>query len=165
AVVTRGPYLQIPTSSSIIVRWRTDVATSSQVAYGPMPGSLSSTVDDATLTTEHIVTVSGLSADTQYYYSVGEIGTPLAGDTPGHYFRTAPTTGTAKPLRFWSIGDAGFTGPALDAVRDAYATFAGTSAADLFLLLGDNAYNNGTDLQYQAAVFEDNAAILRPTPL
>jgi hypothetical protein len=165
AVVTRGPYLQIPTSSSIIVRWRTDVATSSQVAYGPMPGSLSSTVDDATLTTEHIVTVSGLSADTQYYYSVGEIGTPLAGDTPGHYFRTAPTTGTAKPLRFWSIGDAGFTGPDLDAVRDAYATFAGTSAADLFLLLGDNAYNNGTDLQYQAAVFEEHAAMLRTTPV
>src|SRR4029450_7176925 len=81
AVVTRGPYLQIPTSSSIIVRWRTDDPTTSQVAYGPMPGSLSSTVDDGTSTTEHIVTVSGLSADTQYYYSVGEIGVPLAGDT------------------------------------------------------------------------------------
>jgi hypothetical protein len=68
-------------------------------------------------------------------------------------------------MRFWSIGDAGFTGPDLDAVRDAYALFAGTSAADLFLLLGDNAYTFGNDSEYQAAVFDEHAAMLRRTPV
>ena len=68
-------------------------------------------------------------------------------------------------MRIWSIGDAGFTGANLDAVRDAYATFAGTSAADLFLLLGDNAYLHGTDAQYQAAVFDEHAVMLRTTPV
>jgi hypothetical protein len=165
AVVTRGPYFQIPTASSIIVRWRTDVATTSQVAYGPAPGSLTQTVDDGTLTTEHVVTLSGLTDDTQYFYSVGEIGTPLVGDTSSHYFRTAPATGSARPMRFWSIGDAGFTGANLNAVRDAYGTFAGTSAADLFLLLGDNAYLTGTDAQYQAAVFDTHSVMLRTTPV
>jgi hypothetical protein len=32
--VTRGPYLQQQTDHSIIVRWRTDVATDSVVRYG-----------------------------------------------------------------------------------------------------------------------------------
>lgn len=165
AVVTRGPYLQLPTASSIIVRWRTDVVTTSEVAYGSAPGSLTQTVNDGIPTTEHVIALSGLATDTQYFYSVGEIGTPLVGDTSGHYFRTAPATGTARPMRLWSIGDAGFTGPDLDAVRDAYAVFAGTSAADLFLLLGDNAYVFGTDANYQAAVFDEHAVMLRTTPV
>lgn len=165
AVVTRGPYLQIPTASSIIVRWRTDVLTTSRVAYGAAPGMLTQMVDDAVPTTEHIVSVTGLSADTLYYYSVGEIGTPLEGDDSAYFFRSAPVTGTAKTMRLWSIGDAGFTGPNLDAVRDAYGVFAGTTSADLFLLLGDNGYLLGNDNNYQAAVFNEHAIMLQTTPV
>jgi hypothetical protein len=87
------------------------------------------------------------------------------GDDADHFFATAPTPGTPKPLRFWAIGDAGFTGSNLDAVRDAYATLNGSSAADLFLLLGDNAYILGTDAQYQAAVFDEHADMLRTSPV
>ena len=47
ATVVRGPYLQQPTSASMILRWRTDVATNSRVRYGASPGSLSQTVDIA----------------------------------------------------------------------------------------------------------------------
>ena len=96
----------------------------------------------AGMTTEHVVTVTGLLSGTQYYYSVGEIGTPLAGDDADHHFRTAPVPGTAVPMRLWSIGDAGFVGANLDSVRDAYGVFNGTTAADLFLLLGDNVYGS-----------------------
>ena len=32
AVVTRGPYLQMGSHNRIVVRWRTDVATNSQVS-------------------------------------------------------------------------------------------------------------------------------------
>lgn len=169
AVVTRGPYLQMPGPNSIVVRWRTDVPTTSQVAYGAAVGALSTTVDDPTLTTEHIVPIAGLAPDTTYVYSVGEIGLPLAGDDAMHTFRTAPSPGTARPLRIWSIGDAGwYTGPNAGnapAVRDAYAAYAGTSAADLFLLLGDNAYVFGTDADYQVAVFDFHEEMLRRTPV
>ena len=34
AFVTRGPYLQLGTTNSIVVRWRTNVPTTSQVSYG-----------------------------------------------------------------------------------------------------------------------------------
>ena len=163
--VTRGPYLQRPTPTGMIVRWRTDVATTSRVAYGAAPGSLTTTVDDGASTTEHVVTLTGLTPATTYYYSVGSITTPLAGNDSNHFFATAPPTGSPRRLRIWTIGDAGFTGTDLDAVRDAYVTHTGSSHADLFLLLGDNAYLLGTDAQYQAAVFNEHAAMLRSTPV
>jgi hypothetical protein len=149
----------------MIVRWRTDTPTPSRVEYGPAPGALASSVDDAVPTTEHVVTVSGLVPDTQYYYAVGSPAGALVGDDADHHFSTAPIPGTPKALRMWAIGDAGFTGPNLNAVRDAYAAFNGSSSADLFLLLGDNAYLFGTDAQYQAAVFDAHAAMLRTTPV
>jgi Calcineurin-like phosphoesterase/Purple acid Phosphatase, N-terminal domain len=165
ATVTRGPYLQTPTPTGMIVRWRTDVATDSRVAWGPAPGVRAGTADDPTPVTDHVVPVTDLAPDTVYYYAVGTTGGPLAGDDADHHFRTAPAPGTSRPMRFWTIGDAGFTGANLDAVRDAYAAFNGTSAADLFLLLGDNAYLFGTDAQYQAAVFDEHRAMLRTTPV
>lgn len=165
AVVTRGPYLQMPSPSGMVVRWRTDVPTTSRVTYGDAPTALFETADDPTLTTEHAVALTGLTAGTTAYYAVGEIGLPLAGGDADHYLRTAPPTGSHAPFRIWSIGDAGFTGPGLDAVRDAFATYNGGSATDLFLLLGDNAYVSATDAQYQAAVFDEHAAMLRTTPV
>src|SRR5438046_1181170 len=38
--VVRGPYLQLGTPSSVIVRWRTDVATTGRVHYGNDAGNL-----------------------------------------------------------------------------------------------------------------------------
>src|SRR3954463_8517222 len=68
ANVTRGPYLQMGTPTSIVVRWRTDTASDSFVRFGPAPGSLTSFKGDATVTTEHTITVDQLSPDTLYYY-------------------------------------------------------------------------------------------------
>jgi hypothetical protein len=163
--ITRGPYLQKTTTSGITVRWRTDVATDSRVQYGAAPGSLTNTVDDLSSTTEHIVPISGLSSDTRYYYSVGiATGTSagiLAGDDADHYFRTFPPAGPARPTRMWVIGDAGFAGANLNAVRDAYANYNAGNETDLFLLMGDNAYVLATDADYQAALFDTHADLLQ----
>jgi tetratricopeptide (TPR) repeat protein len=43
-VVVRGPYLQLGTSSSVVVRWRTDVSSNSRVRYGLSEGALTETV-------------------------------------------------------------------------------------------------------------------------
>src|SRR5436309_2868654 len=79
AQVTRGPYLQTGTPSSVIVRWRTDLATDSRVRYGTTVGSLTSNADNPLPATEHEVAVSGLAADTLYYYSIGTSSATLAG--------------------------------------------------------------------------------------
>lgn len=46
ASLTRGPYLQMPTPTSIHVRWRTDTPENSRVEYGASAGTLDSTQDD-----------------------------------------------------------------------------------------------------------------------
>jgi hypothetical protein len=68
SAITRGPYLQTGTPSSVRVRWRTDAATDSRVRYGTAVGALDQIADNLTQTTEHEVVVSGLSPSTTYYY-------------------------------------------------------------------------------------------------
>ena len=163
--LTRGPYLQLGTPTSMVVRWRIDVASNSRVRHGAGPGNLNSVVDNSTLTTEHEVQVTGLSPDTLYYYSVGTTTTNLAGDDTNHFFITSPSPGTAVPTRIWVLGDSGTQTSAQDAVRDAYYQVNGSRPTELWLMLGDNAYNSGTDAEYQGAVFDVYPEILRTSVL
>jgi hypothetical protein len=164
AAVTRGPYLQIGTPSSMIVKWRTDVATDSRVRYGLDPLALNSFKDVAASTTEHEVPITGLLANTKYFYSIGTTTTVLAGDA-SYYFYTSPVSGVATPTRVWVLGDSGTANASAAAVRDAYINLTGTQYTDLWLMLGDNAYNSGTDAEFQAAVFNMYPTMLRISPL
>ncbi len=82
-------------STSAEIRWSTDLASDSEVAYGTSPASLASLVTDPLLRTSHALDLIGLQADTLYYYdvlSVDGLGHRTR-DTNGgrHYtFRTAP---------------------------------------------------------------------------
>lgn len=169
ASLTRGPYLQMGTPTSMRVRWRTDTATDSRVRFGSAPNALNLLADDAALTTEHSVTIAGLSPHTTYYYAIGSTTALLAGGDANHTFVTAPAVGSTPPLRVWVLGDAGWAGVGLPegqrAVRDAYYAFNGTQRTDLWLMLGDNAYNNGTDPEYQAGLFDVYQAMLRQSVL
>ncbi len=163
--VTRGPYLQQGTPTSVIVQWRTVRATDSRVRYGDAPGNLTSMVDVAGSTTEHAVTLTGLAADTTYYYSIGSSTEVFEGDDAEHFFLTSPVAGTAKPTRIWVLGDSGTANANAQAVANAYVSFTGSTHTDLWLMLGDNAYNDGTDSQYQAAVFDMYPEMLRKSVL
>ncbi len=155
-IVTRGPYLQIPTHNSIVIRWRTDQPTDSKVSYGPSIGALSLTADDATQTVEHSVLLTGLSPFTKYFYSIGSSTHELSGPGTDHHFTTSPVPGTVQPIRVWAIGDFGKANTREQAVRDAYLNYTGNAHTDVWLWLGDNVYDTGTDQEYQTKVF-DNA--------
>ena len=160
-VMTRAPYLQAGWATGGVVRWRTDLAAGSRVRYGTSLAAMTSIADDATATVEHAVTLTGLTPSTRYYYSVGTVeGAFTGGGTAEFSFVTSPPPGTAQPTRIWVIGDAGLAGPDTARVRDAYASYTGARGTDLWLMLGDNAYNEGTDDQYQRAVFEMYPALL-----
>jgi acid phosphatase type 7 len=164
ATVIRGPYLQMATPTSMVVRWRTNVPTDRRVRYGESPASLSRVADGAGMGTEHEVRLTGLLPATRYYYSVGTTTAPLAGDA-SYVIVTPPAPGTAKPTRIWVIGDAGTASGNQVAVRDAYLGYTGARATDFWLMLGDNAYPNGADDKYQAAVFDVYASLLRQSPV
>lgn len=163
--LTRGPYLQLATPESITVRWRTDAPTASSVDYGLAPDALSSQSTLAPLTTEHIVTLGGLTPDTIYYYAVGSGTGHLAGADADHYFLTPPLAGTDQPTRVWVLGDSGTADASAQAVREAYLARTGSIYTDLWLMLGDNAYTSGTDAQYQDAVFDMYPTLLRTSVL
>lgn len=163
--ITRGPYLQKGSTDRVTVRWRTDVAANSRVQFGAAPGNLTSIVDDPAMVTEHLVELTSLSAATTYYYSIGTTAGVLAGDDSNHFFVTHPPIGTDQPLRIWVLGDSGTANSNAAAVRNAYETFTGATHTDLWLMLGDNAYNTGLDIEYQAAVFDMYPAMLRKSVL
>ena len=162
--VIRGPYLQQGADSSIIIKWRTDVATTSSVDFGATQGNLDQNVVDSASTTEHEVQLTGLTPYTSYFYSIGDSSGPLAGDDTYH-FRTSPNPGLAKPTRIWVIGDSGTANANARAVRDSYKAYTGANETHLWLMLGDNAYNDGKDSEYQNAVFNTYPEILQQVPL
>jgi hypothetical protein len=160
--ISRGPYLQSGSSTSIVVRWRTDWGVDSVVRYGTNSGVPGSSITNAAPTIDHELDLTGLQADTTYFYSVGS-STQTFGVGPEYFFRTAPRS--TRPVRFWVIGDAGTADDNQRAVRDAYHSATGAKHTDLFLMLGDNAYGNGLDHEYQRAVFNIYPTLLRQTPV
>jgi len=163
ATVVRGPYLQLGTSKSVVIKWRTNLATDSRVNYGLSQNTLNSATSDTTTLTDHEVALNGLSPFTKYFYSVGSSTDILAGGDSAHFFVTAPTIGTVQPIRIWAIGDAGTATLGQEEVRDAYYAHIGQNHTDVWLQLGDNAYNSGTDAEYQNAVFNVYQKLLKKT--
>ncbi len=159
--VTRGPYLQLGTPTSAIVRWRTSVATNSAVRYGTSLGNLNETASDGTETTEHVVPITGLLPNTKYYYSIGTTAETMEGDASDYYIHTAK--GPGEPIRIWAIGDFGNGSSGQRQVRDRYYEYADATHTDVWLQLGDNAYNDGTDNEYQTKNFDVYTELYRNT--
>jgi len=154
ATIVRGPYVQNGTPTSAVVMWRTDQPTASHLWLGATTATLQLVASDPTPRTDHAVQVTGLPPETTFQYRVGDASGILPGQTTAQAFRTLPPVGAVRPLRAWVLGDMGFGSVPQLAVRDAFDAFAATRPADAILMLGDNAYYIGTDLEYQVGVFD-----------
>ncbi len=172
----RGPYLQLQKPRDISIRWRTDESVlACTLAIGDAPDEISRSVSARELPTrswgvrDWIATVDKLEPDQRYFYTVTSSGLTLYGGDDGHHFTTAPEGGTARPFRFWVLGDGGTNrrgsiDPGAVRARDGFRRYSG-DRVDGVLLLGDNAYTGGTDRQYQTAFFEVYAAVLARVPV
>jgi len=281
--IIRGPYLQMGTTNSMVVRWRTDLPAGNTVSYGSTPTRLSRTARANGTFTEHAVQFTNLAPGTKYYYALGATDTPLlvrwtnniafitstnsriyvnkpgtreqvavgnkdtfifsivkkkltvvdldrtfianttntalvvntpnnavlvtitnnnlfvtttnhvewregsrpagrwrnvaqnfhvgttnlirTGGDSNTFFVTHPLIGTPRPTRIWVLGDPGTRKKAERDVRDAYYKWTGDRHTDLWLILGDIAYNSGNDSEYQGAVFQIYDAMLRKSVL
>ena len=155
ANVDRGPYLQKGTPNSVVVKWRTLVPTESIINYGTSLGNLNQTISDNTPKIEHEIEVNGLTASTTYYYEIANSSTVLVPEASDLSFRTHPISGNSQTYTFWALGDPGTANNNQRAVRDAYYSYIGSNPTDGIIFLGDNAYNDGTDAEYQTAMFEN----------
>ncbi|MEO5905125.1 MAG: metallophosphoesterase family protein [Saprospiraceae bacterium] len=155
SVITRGPYLQRATSSSLIVRWRTNIPTESIIDYGSSLNSLNLSVSDFVLKTEHAHVISGLAPASTYFYQIRNTTDTLVFPAADVYFKTYPLSGAEHSLTAWILGDCGTADNNARKVRNAYNNYIGTSHTDMMLFLGDNAYLDGTDTEYQTAIFQN----------
>ena len=161
--LVRHPYLQLGTPTSMSIVWETDLPSDSMVHYGLSPSSLDLWALQASPDTQHLITLTGLSPETKYYYDVGTATRVLAGGDADHYFVTSPPVGASTPSRVWIVGDSGTGGTSQAQVRDAMLAETGAEAPNLFLHLGDMAYPTGTDQQLTDHFFAPYRAILRNT--
>ena len=152
AVVTVGPYLQSPTPNSIKIKWRSDVAATSKITYGTDAANLNQTVTDTANTTWHTVLISGLAPFTKYFYAVYNDNTFAEGGDSEHSFKTFPVSTESGHVRAWAIGDFGKGNVKEQRVRDSYPF--DSVETNLWLWLGDNVYENGTEQEYLTQVFD-----------
>lgn len=164
-VLVRGPYLQVATSNSMIIRWRTDMLDVSFVRYGKELGKLDQLAGTDFRTSEHIVTLSGLQPQTKYYYMIEGFKDTLQGDKNNH-FTTLPPVGKEDKYRIGVYGDCGSISVNQSDARDQFEKYLGNNLLNAWILLGDNAYSFGKDAEYQAHffnIYKDN--LLRKSPL
>lgn len=164
--LVRGPYLNMVYTGSATVRWRTDSATISTVKYGTDKNNLNQVVSLANQVIDHIVTLQNLAPDTKYYYSVGYGGIVLQADSQ-NYFRTAPISNPNydKPIRMWAVGDMAKGNPRQIEMMNAFSKYVDTNYIDGYVMLGDNAYDNGYDIDYQLRFFDYYKNHIKHIPL
>ncbi len=165
-------FLQQVSSTSAIVKWRSgpdliSVGTNSQNLNQQFSAQDSEgNHKEAKLT--------GLKADTTYYYSVGSANALTDNQAKSYQFHTSPVKGEIPShgkTRIWLVGDSGTVTDAgkhdgeAQQVLDGFTTFNQDQPLDLFVMLGDNAYTVGRDADYQKSVFELYPSILSTTPV
>ena len=153
--ITRGPYLQKGTTTSVIVKWRTSTNIASIIEYGN-DSNYSLTISESTPKTEHELEITGLNPNTKYFYRIGTNGSLLSG-AADIFFKTHPTIGNSNPYTFWILGhtgEGGVNNPNAVAVRDAYYSYIGSNDTDGIILNGDNGGVQGEDSDYQAKIFD-----------
>lgn len=160
STIVTGPYLQLPLPNGIQVRWKTNTSELGKVCFSssgpitvPNPGTCVSEFGSTTL--DHKINLTGLSANTKYYYSIENTSNTLFEGTSEHYFNTPPTSvDNAKTTRIWVTGDASqdhYTLVQPD-VLTAFENHKSTNSIptlDLWLLLGDIGNEFGTEIEYQ----------------
>jgi 3',5'-cyclic AMP phosphodiesterase CpdA len=163
--LVRGPYLQVGTPNSMMVRWRTNELDVGFVRYGTNPDQLDKIAGNSSRTKEHIVTLSDLKPYTKYYYMIEGFKDTLQYDKNNH-FTTLPKVGEKNKYRIGVFGDCGTSSTNQLNTRNQFEKYLGNDPLTAWILLGDNAYSFGTDAEYQANFFntyKDN--LLKKAPV
>ncbi len=129
----RGPFVANASSNSMQVVWRTPVDADSMVEFGT-DQNLEAEVSDSSLTTNHVLTLTGLLPGTEYFYRIRSATGEVAAVSPVFSFHTFKPSGDFTFL---------VTGDTEDGSTKKYqlARIMEQSQADLVLHCGDLMYN------------------------
>jgi PKD repeat protein len=158
-VLTRGPYLQAATSSSIVLVCRTNVASALTLRWGEHAGDWDGETSSPAGTT-HVFALDGLRAETRFHYELAAGATILAGGAE-HVFRTSPPRESRAPFRFLAWGDSGNGSPGQRQVAEWMLRVVPEPV--LALGLGDLVYEEGEWENYDPHLFAPYRALFRRT--
>jgi acid phosphatase type 7 len=177
--IVRGPYLQKASSNSITIRWRTKRPSIGIVKL--YTNDSEQYYKDLVMKTEHEINISGLDASEKYNYSIHSLNKNkkerIANLSKEEIFsfKTFPDNKLSES-NILILGDPGVSSDSSiprkfrnqqGQVINGFNHFIQCNNIDLdfVLTLGDNAYHNGTDKEFQKGFFEPYADLIANTPL
>ncbi len=184
---SRAPYVQMSRPTGIEIVWRTEGEIDPIVRFGRAFDRLDRQVDrsirvkevardrselrDPTAylhsaprgTRQYEASLDDLEAGTTYFYAIYDGVDRLTPVNPTYRFRTHPKAGEVADVLFWVVGDSGTGEERQSEVHEAMLLHTGKNdrSIDLALHVGDMAYENGTDAQFQEHYFEMYEPTLR----
>jgi len=179
--LTREPYIQLATESSQVIVWRSNSEVKPVIRIGKSLDKLEVQKQEIIVkhnaqlaqgkpvnvapkgTIQYEAYLSGLEADTTYYYAIYHGDKRVTPSDESYYFKTHPKIGTKTKSRFWIVGDSGTGGKAQRQVHDGIKIFMGKEKFDGFLHVGDMAYGSGTDKEFSKKFFPFYETTLRNT--
>jgi hypothetical protein len=129
----RGPFVANASTNSIQVIWRTPVASDSVVEFGTNQ-TMEAEISDAALTTNHVLTLTGLLPGTEYSYRIRSTAGEVVAVSPVFSFHTFKPSGD---FTFLVTGDGGDGAVAKYQVCNLMAQ----TPADLAFYCGDIVYD------------------------
>jgi hypothetical protein len=185
----RTPYVQLATPHSIYVVWRTETSSIPVVRFGKVLDKLDGVVSGSAISIatgdtnknhklpagarrlhsaplncwQYEALISGLEPYCLYYYAVYDGEKRLTPADSSYHFRTQPVAGSDTPVRFWVVGDSGTGRENQSSIQAAMAAYVvnDNHPLDLYLHVGDMAYNRGRDAEFQSRFFEMYDSTLR----
>lgn len=169
--IVRDPYVNDITTTSATIRWETTSAYYGRVWHDSTPDNLTGTptqTNEGASRTDHVVTLTGLSANTTYSYATGNAltntGAFFMSDASKHLtFKTAPSS-ASEAVHYLVMGNAGGANGATRGALDWYRTLHTTQTLRGLILLGDSAWTAGTNAQVTSNFFAPFQYTLNSAP-
>jgi len=154
----REPYIQSLGSNSVVIRWQSEELVQGRVELYKRNAEVLFTKEESRSKEVHEVSIKGLESATRYYYRLYHNENLYKGGSE-YWFETAPVTASNSAVRLWLLGDPGRSGKPIQSVKNAMQTWVnknpreGYSDLNLIISTGDNAYDHGTNEEYQKNLF------------
>jgi hypothetical protein len=158
-IFARYPHVEMPTLNSILVQWNTVNAEPTKLFWGP-DESCKYVIRDDDSVQDHLVKISGLNAESKYYYRVimGEDTTVAE-----HFYTAKPST--TKRVKFFVIGDTGSNVPGVASSDNQLQVTDKIMMRDYDFGLHAGDVNQGIGEEYDFIFYTGYRDILKNTPI
>jgi acid phosphatase type 7 len=174
-----GPYLQLPTKDSVLIKWHTEDLSPSIIEYTNDHENFY-TYEDSVLKKKHEILLPNLKPSTEYEYSIFEKDDnefkSLENQIDQDGFKFHSFKDNSSELITWILGDPGVSGdPKMGKrihktqtkVKKAFFKYLEKNnipSLDFIIALGDNAYSHGTYKEFKHGFFTPYAEVLSSYP-